>query len=536
MSETVVFLGTSTIASRGIQYERAISLGYSVSPTITATTRYVVCGQDVGAEIDDARELGLTILSEQEWENLITQREDDELNSKGTNPTKNAERKRERDESSDDEPAENHDIFTKPTTYMISKTKFWEIRLEGRKTYIRMGDIGDKGEITMKEHKNWADAKQSMINLIARKTSQGFQKQNKPPSTTDIKFDKVSETIKKRLKRQKNSVDIDIIDDSIKGSYKPFVIIDDGQNISSASPSTSTTMNNTNNTTFKKSATLPPSIINAKHKSILKGNIPNLLLAHSWKEDEVDPTGWWISEKLDGVRAFWCGKRGVFLSRLGKVYAAPAWFTKGLPRDIDLDGELFGGRGKFQSTVSIVKAGVEEWKKITYKVFDVPSYSDVPFEDRMAYIEDLVEKKKYCKSAKDIFDELKKVETAGGEGLMIRKPKSEYACGRSNTLLKVKSFYDGEALVEGYEPGKGKYTGMTGALKCVMACGKKFKVGSGLSDKERRKPPKIGSIIVYRCQELSDSGSPRFPTFVGVAADKTEPKDPDFGHKLKIKD
>ncbi|CAG8762026.1 6078_t:CDS:2, partial [Dentiscutata heterogama] len=55
-------------------------------------------------------------------------------------------------------------------------------------------------------------------------------------------------------------------------------------------------------------------------------------------------------------------------------------------------------------------------------------------------------------------------------------------------------------------------------------------VGSGLSDKERRKPPKIGSIIVYRCQELSDSGSPRFPTFVGVAADKTEPKDPDFGH------
>jgi hypothetical protein len=43
-------------------------------------------------------------------------------------------------------------------------------------------------------------------------------------------------------------------------------------------------------------------------------------------------------------------------------------FAKGLPRDKDLDGELFGGRGKFQSTISIVKAGVEEWKNITYEV------------------------------------------------------------------------------------------------------------------------------------------------------------------------
>ncbi|KAF0523896.1 DNA ligase/mRNA capping enzyme [Gigaspora margarita] len=509
MSETVVFLGT--IASRGLQFERAISLGYSVSPTITATTKYVVCGQNVGSEIDDARKLAITILNEREWENLVAQREEDDgLNSNRTSPTTNAERKRERSESSDDELSDNHDVFAKPTTYMTAYNKFWEIRLDGRKTYVRTGNIDDKEEIyvTMKEHKSLADAKQAMINLIARKASQGFQKQNKPPPTTDIKSNKVS------VKRQK---------------------IDDNSIVSTI----------TNNTTFKKSTTLPPSIINAKPKSILKGNIPKVLLAHSWKEDEVDPTGWWISEKLDGVRAFWCGKRGVFLSRQGKIYAAPAWFTKGLPKDIDLDGELFGGRGKFQSTVSIVKAGVEEWKKITYQVFDVPSYSGVPFEDRMAYIEDLVEKHKppyvqlvqhkYCKSAKDIFDELKRVETAGGEGLMIRKPKSEYACGRSNTLLKIKTFFDGEALVEGYERGKGKYTGMTGALKCVMACGKKFKVGSGLSDKERKNPPKIGSIIIYRCQELSDSGSPRFPTFVGVAIDKNKPKDPDFGHKLKIK-
>ncbi|CAG8615091.1 17201_t:CDS:2 [Racocetra fulgida] len=527
MSETVVFLGNLTIASRGIQYERAISLGYSVSPIITESTTYVVCGQDVGAEIEDAKKFGLTILNEQEWENLTSKREDDGLNFK---PTKNSEKKRERDESSDDESADKDEIFSKPTTYMVARNKFWEIRLDGRKTYIRIGNIGDKGEITMKEHKSLADAKQSMNNLIARKTSQGFKKQDKPSSTADAKAGKKPVTTKRHLKRQKthvNSNDKTFLDDdkSIEeNADDPETSnTDDGQE-TSASPPVS---NNTFKSTFKKTATLPSSITNAKPKSILKGNIPDLLLAHPWKEDEVDPTGWWISEKLDGVRAFWCGKRG-------------------LPKDIDLDGELFGGRGKFQSTVSIVKAGVEEWKKITYQVFDVPSYSNAPFEDRMAYIEDLVEKHKqvtlqankskyiiiylidynippyvqlvqhrYCKSAKDIFDELNRVEAAGGEGLMIRKPKSEYVRGRSNTLLKIKSFYDGEALLEGYEPGKGKYTGMTGALKCVMACGKKFKVGSGL--------------------KLSDGGHPRFPTFIGVAADKTEPKDPNFGQKLKIK-
>ena len=49
-----------------------------------------------------------------------------------------------------------------------------------------------------------------------------------------------------------------------------------------------------------------------------------LLLAHPWDND-TDLTGWWMSEKLDGVRAWWDGRR--FLSRQGNVYHAPAWFT-----------------------------------------------------------------------------------------------------------------------------------------------------------------------------------------------------------------
>src|SRR5262245_38090320 len=41
---------------------------------------------------------------------------------------------------------------------------------------------------------------------------------------------------------------------------------------------------------------------------------PPLLLAHRW-EATHDPGGFWMSEKLDGVRAYWDGRQ--LLSRLG---------------------------------------------------------------------------------------------------------------------------------------------------------------------------------------------------------------------------
>jgi DNA ligase-1 len=53
-----------------------------------------------------------------------------------------------------------------------------------------------------------------------------------------------------------------------------------------------------------------------------------------------------------------------------------------------------------------------------------------------------------------------------------------------------------------------------------------------LTNADRRKPPKIGSIINYKFQELTKSGSPRFPTFRGVCIDKTEPKDAEIREVL----
>ena len=129
-----------------------------------------------------------------------------------------------------------------------------------------------------------------------------------------------------------------------------------------------------------------------------------------------------------------------------------------------------------------------------------------------------------CKGADQIREELKKVEAQGGEGLMIRKPKSKYVNGRSDTLLKIKSFHDAEAVVIGYVPStSGAFK--CGSLLCRMECGKTFKVGSGMTNADRAKPPKKGSIITYRFQELTNSGNPRFPTYVGVRVDMDKPKD-----------
>ncbi|EWC47087.1 hypothetical protein DRE_03456 [Drechslerella stenobrocha 248] len=257
---------------------------------------------------------------------------------------------------------------------------------------------------------------------------------------------------------------------------------------------------------------------------------PQLLLAEKWdQETGIDPTGWWISEKLDGVRAYWNGS--TFLSREGNKFHAPAWFTRKLPTDMTLDGELTCGRGRFIDTVSIVKTinAADRWKfSVEYHVFDIPSLGDRRFEDRQEQLRKLIDKTriKWVKlveqtpaTDKDhVLEELERVTDLGGEGLMLREPRSKYVQKRSRTCLKVKTFHDAEAKIIGHEPGKGRNLGRCGAFKCEMmdGSGKKFKVGTGLDDNMRKNPPKVGTVITYRYFELTKDGVPRFPSFMRI--------------------
>ena len=253
---------------------------------------------------------------------------------------------------------------------------------------------------------------------------------------------------------------------------------------------------------------------------------PPLLLAETW-DTAADLAGWWMSEKLDGVLAYWDGKE--FISRLGNLYHAPDWFAAGLP-DVPLDGELWIARKAFQRTVSIVRRQdkTDLWKEVRFLVFDAPALKD-PFERRLEFLAETLGRKplphaahhphERCRGLDHLRAELARVEALGGEGLMLRQPGSAYEVGRSASLLKVKTFKDAEATVVGHQPGAGKHKGRLGALVVRLTDGKEFAVGTGFTDKEREAPPPAGSVITFRYQELSDTGIPRFPSYVGVRVD-----------------
>jgi DNA ligase-1 len=251
---------------------------------------------------------------------------------------------------------------------------------------------------------------------------------------------------------------------------------------------------------------------------------PPLMHAQSYAGDEaLDLAGYWVSEKLDGVRAYWNGKE--LVTRSGHAIAAPAWFTAGWPWT-PMDGELWGGRGTFERTSGIVRrqeGPAEAWRTLTYHVFDLPSDPGT-FDQRVQHMRDLIESASVASLAlveqervsdlAQLKARLAHVEARGGEGLMLHRGASRYVAGRTDDLLKFKSFDDAEAKVIGYVPGSGKYAGMLGAIIVERADGARFKIGSGFSDAERRAPPPLGSWITYAYNGLTESGLPRFARFL----------------------
>jgi len=249
------------------------------------------------------------------------------------------------------------------------------------------------------------------------------------------------------------------------------------------------------------------------------------LLAETY-EPGMNPTGWWLSEKLDGIRCCWDHTCRTFRSRNGNAFAVPKAFVAKLP-DLPLDGELWISRGQFDRTSSVVRsAGDKGWVDVTFMLFDIPMREAGPFEERYEVLQHLAKlglgsqvkvlTQTKCTGLAMLEQTMDYIVENGGEGLMLRKPGSLYEHRRSSTLLKYKRMLDAEAVVVGYQPGEGRHTGSMGALHCVLPSGKNFKVGTGFSDAERANPPPIGCTISFKYQELTKSGTPRFPAFVRI--------------------
>lgn len=257
-----------------------------------------------------------------------------------------------------------------------------------------------------------------------------------------------------------------------------------------------------------------------------------------------DISGFFIFEKLDGVRAIWDGKR--LVTRGGSILRPP-WLDS-LPRDRVIDGELFIGKGTLQEVSRIVRTDPTResgrtWNDVKFFAFDSLDHPERSFCDRYRHLEDVVADTSLLdrsplrilkpitqlsqlenEKSHDALVEsaLRQILDAGGEGLILRCPKSAFISGRSSTILKVKESLDSDAVVIGHSRGAGREWGRVGALLVreiiqdslnPLLGNKPFKIGSGLSSVDRVSPPPIGSIVSFSYLQRTTDGIPRHATF-----------------------
>ena len=234
----------------------------------------------------------------------------------------------------------------------------------------------------------------------------------------------------------------------------------------------------------------------------------------------------WVSEKYDGVRAWWDGHS--LRTRQGHRIAAPTWFTANWPK-VAMDGELWAGRGQFETASGTVQSLVPNdaaWQAMRFLVFDLPE-QPLPFGQRLGLLRQLQSQapNHVCwrmvpqwrvSNLAELHSQMRQRHAQGAEGLMLHDSDALHASGRTAALLKYKPLDDAEAEVIGHVPGKGKHAGRLGALVVRQADGVQFRIGTGFTDQERAAPPAIGQVVTYTHHGFTAKGLPRFASFVRV--------------------
>ncbi len=242
-------------------------------------------------------------------------------------------------------------------------------------------------------------------------------------------------------------------------------------------------------------------------------------------EKHKDVLGWYMSEKLDGIRAYWDGKE--LKTRKGKKIFAPKWFIEKLP-NFELDGELWTKRADFEHIQNIVmdKIPSRDWNLVTYNIFEVPN-ANGDFMKRLEKVKNYLAKNpnkhlKIIKQVKinkkrDLDDFFEKLTKNGAEGVIIKDGSKPYHTGRSKYILKLKKSSDMEGEVIAHNIST--KTKVLKSLKIKLQNGVIFNLGTGFSKEQRKNPPKIGDIVTFKYYGFTKNKVPRFASFLHIRKD-----------------
>jgi len=159
-------------------------------------------------------------------------------------------------------------------------------------------------------------------------------------------------------------------------------------------------------------------------------------MMHGKDWDGRNPAGWLASEKLDGCRAYWDGKK--LWTRQGNEINLPR-ITAILPRGVHLDGEIWAGRGNFTVARIAVQYG-KDTPSVRFVAFDAPKAKG-DWRERMEQAKKLwadCVSLWIVESSKALISDMRRIVSAAGEGIVIRKPGEPYSSGRFHHVLKVK--------------------------------------------------------------------------------------------------
>lgn len=292
-----------------------------------------------------------------------------------------------------------------------------------------------------------------------------------------------------------------------------------------------------------------------RHEVMLCGRASQIIIKGKNEKRDIDDLKRFLAEakgkkiacdiKLNGVRVWAVVDKDYsvkYLSRNGIEYPNFSVFDNILVRNarvfakaanwpIIFDAEITSSDKNLQTQMSEVRRLTDADPSIfRMQIFDCPNFAERDLTIRHHHLmqnfkgNDVVwihPMNLWEPNLEQIILHLKAVTAKGEEGLVLKHADSPYDFKRSTHWIKLKMFYEADVKCVGYELGKGKYAAVVGKLKCVFTNGKPFKVGSGLSDPQRKLFLKdTPKMVEIKYKELTNDGVPSFPVFVQERGDK----------------